>query len=181
MWIQTGVSVPKWLNGVLTAVTLTFDPWPCPFVRTSFLLMVITPANFMMIQWWEHSEKGVTDRQTDGRADRRTEPFHRAAWSQLKKRNQLNHHFKSIFHPELQWFPIMDRAYSSKLSLMHNQILIYGAQPNSNAFWYYKVHVFHRQHMIQICSNFMSCLRLNVHVINFNTSHDSWQTTKTVL
>ena len=42
------------------------SPWPWPFVWTSLQSMVITPENFMMIQWWEHSEKGVTDRQTDG-------------------------------------------------------------------------------------------------------------------
>ena len=30
-----------------------------------------------MIRWWEHSQKGVTDRQTDW-------TIHRAAWSQLK-------------------------------------------------------------------------------------------------
>ena len=53
---------------VVTSVTLTFDN-------------VITPENFMMIRWWEHSQKGVTDGQTD----RRTEnTIHRAAWSQLK-------------------------------------------------------------------------------------------------
>ena len=36
-----------------------------------------------MIRWWQHSEKGVTDRQTD----RQTEnTICRAAWSQLKKK-----------------------------------------------------------------------------------------------
>ena len=45
----------------------------------------ITPKNFMMIRWWEHSQKGVTDRQTDRRTDRRTDwTIHRAAWSQLQ-------------------------------------------------------------------------------------------------
>ena len=34
-----------------------------------------------MIPWWEHSEKGVTDRQEDRRTDW---TIHRAAWSQLK-------------------------------------------------------------------------------------------------
>ena len=43
----------------------------------------------MMIGWWEHSQKGVTDgrtdRRTDGRTDGRTDwTIHRAAWSQLK-------------------------------------------------------------------------------------------------
>ena len=68
MWIQTGVRVRKRLSWVLTyvTVTLTFDLWPWPFAWTSLLTMVITPENFMMIRWWEHGEKGVTDRRTDG-------------------------------------------------------------------------------------------------------------------
>ena len=89
MWIQTGVTVRKRLSWVVTSVTLTFDLWPWPFAWTSLLSLVITPENFMMIGWWEHSQKGVTDRrtdgQTDGRTDRRTDwTIHRAAWSQLK-------------------------------------------------------------------------------------------------
>ena len=79
-WIQTGVRVRK-LSWVLTSVTLTFDLWPWPFAWTSLLTMVIIPENFMMIRWWEHGEKDVTDRRTD----RRTEnTICRAAWSQLK-------------------------------------------------------------------------------------------------
>ena len=69
MWIQTGVTVRKRLNWVLTSVTLTFDLWPWPFAWTSLLTLVITPENFMMIRWWEHGEKGVTDGQTDGQTD----------------------------------------------------------------------------------------------------------------
>ena len=85
MWIQTGVRVRKRLSWVLTSVTLTFDLWPWPFAWTSLLTMVITPENFMMIRWWEHGEKGVTDGKTDGQTDRRTEnTICRAAWSQLK-------------------------------------------------------------------------------------------------
>ena len=85
MWIQTGVRVRKRLSWVLTSVTLTFDLWPWPFAWTSLLAMVITPENCMMIRWWEHGEKGVTDRQTDGRTDGRTDgTSHIAAWSQLK-------------------------------------------------------------------------------------------------
>ena len=79
MWIQTGVTVRKRLNGVMTSVTLTFDLWPWPFAWTSLLSLIITPENFMMIGWWEHSQKGVTDgqtdRRTDGQTDGRTEPF----------------------------------------------------------------------------------------------------------
>ena len=85
MWIQTGVTVRKRLSWVVTSVTLTFDLWPWPFAWTSLLSLVITPENFMMIGWWEHSQKGVTDRQTDRRTDRQTDwTIHRAAWSQLK-------------------------------------------------------------------------------------------------
>ena len=89
MWIQTGVRVRKRLSWVLTSVTLTFDLWPWRFAWTSLLTMVLTPENFMMIRWWEHGEKGVTDRQTDRQTDRRTDgrtenTICRAAWSQLK-------------------------------------------------------------------------------------------------
>ena len=66
MWIQTGVTVRKRLSWVLTYVTLTFDLWPWPFAWTSLLSLVLTPENFMMIRWWEHSQNDVTDRQTDG-------------------------------------------------------------------------------------------------------------------
>ena len=85
MWIQTGVTVRKRLNWVVTSVNLTFDLWPWHFAWTSLLSLVITPDNFVMIRWWEHSQKGVTDRQTDRQTDERTDwTIHRAAWSQLK-------------------------------------------------------------------------------------------------
>ena len=83
MWIQTGVTVRKGLNWVLTSVTLTFDLWPWPLAWTSLLSMVITPENFM-IRWQEHSKKVWqvdTGRQTDGRTER---SVLWAAWSQLK-------------------------------------------------------------------------------------------------
>ena len=81
MWIQTGVTVRKRLIWIVTSVTLTFDLRPWPFAWTLPWSLVITPGNFMMIRWWEHSQKGVTDGQTD----RRTEnTIHRAAWSPLK-------------------------------------------------------------------------------------------------
>ena len=70
-WIAIRVTVRKRTNWVLTSVTLTFDLWPWPFEWTSVLSMVITPENFMMIRWQEHSEKGVTAGRTDGR----TRPF----------------------------------------------------------------------------------------------------------
>ena len=56
-WIQTGVTVRKPPNGVMTSVTLTFDLWPWPFVWTSHLSMVITSENFKMIRWQEHCQK----------------------------------------------------------------------------------------------------------------------------
>ena len=67
--IQTGITVRKRLSWAVTSVTLTFELWPWSFAWTSLLSLVITPENFMMIRWWEHSQKGVTDRQTDGRTD----------------------------------------------------------------------------------------------------------------
>ena len=51
MWIQTGVTVRKRLNWVLTSVILTCDLWPWPFAWTSLLSKVIIPENFMMIRW----------------------------------------------------------------------------------------------------------------------------------
>ena len=81
MWIQTGVTVRKRLSWVVTSVTLTFDLWPWPFAWTLLWSLVINPENFMMIRWWEHSQKGVTDRQTDGQTEN---TICRAAWSQLK-------------------------------------------------------------------------------------------------
>ena len=75
MWIQTRVTVRKRLSWVLTSVTLTFDLWPWPFASTSLLSLVITPENFMMIWWWEHGEKGVTDRRTDRQTDRLNQSY----------------------------------------------------------------------------------------------------------
>ena len=61
MWIQTGVTVWKRLSWVMTSVTLTFDLWPWPFAWTSLLSWVITPENFVMIRWWEHSQQGKSE------------------------------------------------------------------------------------------------------------------------
>ena len=95
MWIQTGVTVRKRLSWVLTSVTLNIDLWPWPFAWTSLLSLVITPKNFMMIRWWEYSQKGVTDRQTDRRTDRQTDS-HIAAWSKLKIRRLSWDHLVSM-------------------------------------------------------------------------------------
>ena len=74
MWIQTGFTVRKRLKWVVTSVTLTSDLWLWSFAWSSLWSLVITPENFMMIQWWEHSQKGVTYKRTDRRTDRQTEP-----------------------------------------------------------------------------------------------------------
>ena len=84
MWIRTGVTVWKRLNGVMTYLTLTLDLWPWPFAWTSCLSIVITPENFRMIRWEEHCQKGVTDGHMDRQTDGQTEiSVLRAAWSQL--------------------------------------------------------------------------------------------------
>ena len=78
MWIQTGVTVRKRLSWVMTSVTLTFDLWPWLFAWTSLLSLVISLANFMMIQWSDGNRvKKVwrTDKRTDGQTDWRTEPL----------------------------------------------------------------------------------------------------------
>ena len=102
MWIQTGVTVRKRLSWVVTSVTLTFDLWPWPFAWTLRWSLVITPENFKMIRWWEHSQKGVTDRRTDGQMDRQTEnTICRAAWSQLKTCS-VKREMKLIIHSQIQ-------------------------------------------------------------------------------
>ena len=67
MWIRTWVTVLNRLSSVVTSVTLTLHELPWPFAWTLLLSLVITPENFMMIQWWEQSQKGVTYRRTDKR------------------------------------------------------------------------------------------------------------------
>ena len=105
MWIQTGVTVRKRLNGLMTSVTLTFDLWPWPFTWTSLLSLVITPDNFMMIWWWEHSQKGVTDGQTDGRTDRRTDgKYHSLSCLVAAKKI-------------LKWFCVADATFSHHMLL----------------------------------------------------------------
>ena len=109
MWIQTRVTVRKRLSWVLTSVTLTFDLWPWPFAWTSLLSLVITPENFMMIWWWEHGEKGVTDRRTDRWTDWTS---HIAAWSSLKKSSYTAGH-------------------SLSFNILHEQTLILFKQPQT--------------------------------------------------
>ena len=67
------------------------DLWPWPFAWTSPLSMVIPPENIMMMQWWQQSEKGVTDRRTDWN-------IHRAVWLQLKTIGHLFYAASSFVH-----------------------------------------------------------------------------------
>ena len=95
IWIQTGVTVRKRLSWVVISVTLTFDLWPWPFAWTLLWSLVIRPENFMMIRGWEHSQKGVTDRQTDGQTEN---TICRAAWSRLKTIGHLFYATSSFVH-----------------------------------------------------------------------------------
>ena len=56
--------------GSNSTIFLAVWPWN---LTDDHLSMVITPENFLMIRWWEHGEKGVTDGQTDRQTDRRTD------------------------------------------------------------------------------------------------------------
>ena len=92
----TGVTVrkcPNWDKICFDHCDLELGPLALTFSRTSLFSMVITPANFMMIRWEQHSENGVAERQgswTDGQTDGRTErSVLRAAWSQLKYQTVL--------------------------------------------------------------------------------------------
>ena len=73
-WIQTGVTVrilPKLGQNLFWPLW----PWPWPFAWSSLLSMVITHKNFIVIQWEEHCENGVTDGRTDRWIDGQTELF----------------------------------------------------------------------------------------------------------
>ena len=106
MWIQTGVTVRKRLSRVVTFMTLTFDLWPIPFAWTLPWSLDLTPETFMIIWWWEHSQKCVTGERAHGRTDRRTEnTIHRAAWSQLKTPPQQ--FLQTVSWPPVAWVPTM--------------------------------------------------------------------------
>ena len=106
MWIQT-VTVRKRLSWVVTSVTLTFDLWPWPFAWTSLLSLVINPDNFMMVRWWEHGEKGVTDGQTDGQTDRQTDGLNQSYSCLVAAKNTcMSLWLYSINHSTYQMYPI---------------------------------------------------------------------------
>ena len=111
MWIQNRVTVRKQLSWVLISVTLTFDLWPWPFAWTSLLSLVITPENFMMIRWWEHGEKGVTDGQTDGQTDRQTDGLNQSYSCLVAAKNVIlslvlqTGIFRSSYDNVIRWMP----------------------------------------------------------------------------
>ena len=92
-WIQTGVTVrkrPIWVKSDDFFYLCDLDLWPLTLTFCMDVIFrmdvtfVITPENFVMIRWWEHSQKGC-----DGRTERQADgdwTIHRAAWSQLKLR-----------------------------------------------------------------------------------------------
>ena len=85
MWIQNWSYSPEMAKLGFHLCDLDLWPLNLTFAVALLLSLAIIPENFMMIRWWEHSEKGVTDGGTDGQMDRQTDwTFHRAAWSQLK-------------------------------------------------------------------------------------------------
>ena len=117
LWIQTEVTVRKRLSWVVTSVTLTFDLWPWAFAWTLPWSLVITPENFMMIRWWEHSQKV---RQTDGRTDRRTKnTIHRAAWSQLKNYEYMHFIILGVVQHENN-----PSSYWMKLTVLYKTVMV---------------------------------------------------------
>ena len=134
LWIRTGVTIRKRLSWFVTSVTLTFDLWHWSFSWTSILSLVITPENFMII-WSKHSEKGVTDRQTDRRTDW---AIHRAAWLQLKMKD-IYHIFMIVF--------LFSRKHGYIMSDKHRYttysycaIDCFTLFPSFKSFWHNTVH-----------------------------------------
>ena len=87
----------------------------------------------MMIWWWEHSEKGVTDRWTDGWTDRRTDwTSHIAAWLQLKMRCVAPH------NTQLYDCYLIGIHYQTVRGVLYNTVgCLY------NILQYCMIHVFH--------------------------------------
>ena len=92
---QTGVTVRKRLNWVLTSGTLTFDTCTLPSAWTSLLSMAIIPDKFH-----DDTMTGILSKRCDRRTDRRSDwTNHRAAWSQLKKHDFIKFHNENTKRP----------------------------------------------------------------------------------
>ena len=102
MWIQTGVKSPE--TAKLGVDLCDLDLWPWPFAWTSLLSMVITPETFMMIRWWEHGEKGVTDGRTDGQTDGLNQSYSCLVAAKKRYMVVLNDHENHRLQSMLQLF-----------------------------------------------------------------------------
>ena len=111
MWIQTGVTVRKRFSWVVTSVTLSFDLWAWPFAWTLPWSLVITPENFMLIRWWLHSQKGVTDRQTDRRTDGLNQSY--SCLVAAKNNTTMNSRYGKMYIIYGKWFAAMTFSDSS--------------------------------------------------------------------
>ena len=140
MWIQTRVTVRKRLSWVLTSVTLTFDLWPGPFAWTSLLSSVITPESFMMIWWWEHGEKGVTDRRTDGQTDGQTDRLNQS-YSCLVAAKNITQFYSKINNHEVNFCDknCEDQYVMQNLIIDENDTMAsrttHANMPEQNQYW----------------------------------------------
>ena len=112
---KTGVTVRKRLSWFVTSVTLTFDLWPWPFAWTLLWSLVITPENFMMIWWWQHSQQGKSegfdscDRSSNLKLDSNRQFFHTCDceiwWMTSKnKRALLLYYVKLCASFQIHWW-----------------------------------------------------------------------------
>ena len=130
--IQTGITVWKKQNWDIffffTSVTVTpvlcpyRDPSPLPltFAWASFLSMLITPPNILMIRWSELWEKGVTDRHI--------------AWSKLKSKFCISTGIKfwsSVSYQDIWWQYIISKQILTILirTKMHYKGLLWWMTP----------------------------------------------------
>ena len=109
MWIQTGVTVWKLLNRVMTSVTLTSE-LDLLRVHDSHLPLVITPENFRMIWWQEHCQQG------------KSEGFNSCEWpsnlAQIWSKS-------SIFQPVWPWNLMDDHEkWQGTSSILHQALCI---------------------------------------------------------
>ena len=140
MWIRTGVTVWKRLSWVMTSVTLTFDLWPWPFAWTSLLSWVITPENFVMIRWWEHSQQGKSegfdscDRPSYHKLDSNRQifrPCDREIWWMTSKNNRalLLYYVKLCASFQIHWwiqtgFTVQERSIRVEIGDMLSRVTL---------------------------------------------------------
>ena len=131
------------------------DLWPWPFAWTLPWSVMITPENFMMIRWWEHSQKGVTDRQTDGRTEN---TIHIAAWSQLKTIGHLFYATSSFVHHFVAIGEFKLELQSGNAQFGSNSTIFRAVWPLKfdRSFWKTKGYLFNAtssfvHHLVAIC------------------------------